>query len=132
MSIQVATSSLAMSFVARFCSKLCAIDKTHFHNQYCHHTQNIHDTNAVSNDLHLQQEQKWLVHLCTRLCQTIESDESILDNTPQSIAAGVIYYVCLQNNLHHKYTKDAICIACGVSDVTINKCVKKIAAKYSF
>jgi transcription initiation factor TFIIB len=50
----------------------------------------------------------------------------IPDNTPQSIAAGVIYLVATTCEL--AITKRAIREVCGVSEVTINKCHHKMMA----
>lgn len=48
------------------------------------------------------------------------------DNTPQAVAAGIIYLVMDLCNI--SITKRAIKAACGVSEVTVNKCYTKILA----
>jgi transcription initiation factor TFIIIB Brf1 subunit/transcription initiation factor TFIIB len=56
----------------------------------------------------------------------IEKGNYISDNTPQSIAAGIIYFVstiCNQN-----ISKSDVRNVTNVSEVTINKCFKKIDA----
>jgi transcription initiation factor TFIIIB Brf1 subunit/transcription initiation factor TFIIB len=50
----------------------------------------------------------------------------ITDNTPQSVAAGVIYFVAQMCELN--ITKSDIRQICKVSEVTINKCFKKMYA----
>lgn len=54
----------------------------------------------------------------------VESKHIILDNTPHSVAAGIIYLISQTCNLN--ITKYQIKIVCGVSEVTINKCYKKL------
>jgi len=58
------------------------------------------------------------------IAQKIEQKNIITDNTPHSVAAGIVFFVsqvCGLNiskkDIHHK---------CGVSEVTINKCYKKM------
>jgi transcription initiation factor TFIIIB Brf1 subunit/transcription initiation factor TFIIB len=48
------------------------------------------------------------------------------NNTPHSIAAGIVYFICQMCDLD--ITKTDIKQICGVSEVTINKCFKKIDA----
>jgi transcription initiation factor TFIIIB Brf1 subunit/transcription initiation factor TFIIB len=48
----------------------------------------------------------------------------IQDNAPHSIAAGVVYFVCQLFDIN--ISKTDIKNACGVSEVTINKCYKKM------
>jgi|TARA_R110002096_G_scaffold192160_2_gene373727 transcription initiation factor TFIIB len=64
----------------------------------------------------------------TKLCQfvsiKIEAQGMMLENTPNSIAAGIIYFiaqVCLLN-----ITKRDVKNVSNTSEVTINKCYKKI------
>jgi len=54
----------------------------------------------------------------------IENDSIISDNTPQSSAAGIIYFVAYTCKLN--ITKLDIKNICGVSEVTVNKCFKKL------
>jgi transcription initiation factor TFIIB len=56
----------------------------------------------------------------------IEKNNIITDNIPHAIAAGIVYFIaqsCQQN-----VTKQDIKIISGVSEVTINKCYKKLDA----
>ena len=56
----------------------------------------------------------------------VENDEIITNNTPHSIAAGIIYYISQKCNLN--FTKQNIKAICGVNEVTINKCYQKLDA----
>jgi transcription initiation factor TFIIB len=61
---------------------------------------------------------------CSRLAKYLEDEEIISDNSATSSAAGIIhYYICNRNK---EITKKNIGIVCGVSEVTITKCVKRI------
>jgi transcription initiation factor TFIIIB Brf1 subunit/transcription initiation factor TFIIB len=67
-----------------------------------------------------------LTLLAKFIASKIETNNIINDNTPPSIAAGIIYFIsqiCSQN-----ITKSDIKQICGVSEVTINKCFKKLYA----
>lgn len=66
-----------------------------------------------------------LTYLAKFIAEKIER-ESLLpdDNTPQSIAAGIIYFIIRMAKL--SITKSKIKEICSVSEVTINKCAKKI------
>tara|TARA_B100000925_G_C22006630_1_gene473996 strand:- start:1345 stop:2415 length:1071 start_codon:yes stop_codon:yes gene_type:complete len=54
----------------------------------------------------------------------IESKNILKDNAPHSIAAGIIYYICQLCN--QNVCKTNIKKVCNVSEVTINKCYKKL------
>jgi len=54
----------------------------------------------------------------------VEKMNLIPDNTPHSIAAGIIYFVCQFYGLSQ--SKSDIKNVCGVSEVTISKCCKKL------
>jgi transcription initiation factor TFIIB len=54
----------------------------------------------------------------------IEQNNIIYDNTPHSIAAGIIYFIA--QIFHLPITKLDIKGICGVSEVTINKCFRKL------
>jgi transcription initiation factor TFIIB len=58
------------------------------------------------------------------IAKKIEEQESIKDNTPHSIAAGIIYFIAQLCQLN--ITKTDVKHVCGVSEVTINKCCKKL------
>ena len=52
----------------------------------------------------------------------------VSENTPPSIAAGSIYLV--SNILNLNITKKDISNACGISEVTVSKCFKKMERYY--
>ena len=66
-----------------------------------------------------------LTCLAKFIAEKIEKNDILPDNnTPQSIAAGIIYYISKLCGL--TLTKSNIREICNVSEVTINKCAKKI------
>jgi transcription initiation factor TFIIB len=69
---------------------------------------------------------KELTMLSKFVTSKVEKNHIITDNIPHAIAAGIVYFVaqsCQQN-----VTKQDIKIISGVSEVTINKCFKKLDA----
>ena len=60
------------------------------------------------------------------ICKKIESHKINSENTPPSMAAGCIYYFVVNNDLN--ITKRDIHNVCEISEVTINKCFKKISS----
>lgn len=62
--------------------------------------------------------------LCEFICIKIEHYGFLSENTPQAIAVGVIYFISHELNLG--ITKKQINSAIKISEVTINKCFKKI------
>ena len=62
--------------------------------------------------------------LCKFIASKVEKANSIPDNTPHSIAAGIIYFVCQTFNMSQ--TKGDIASVCKVSEVTISKCYRKL------
>lgn len=65
-----------------------------------------------------------LTKLCKFIAVRIEKNNLIPENTPHSIAAGIIYFVSQICNLN--VTKKAINKITEISEVTINKCYKKL------
>lgn len=65
-----------------------------------------------------------LTMLAKFIAKKIEDNYSICDNTPHSIATGIIYFISYNCNLN--ITKTQIKLICGVSEVTIGKCFKKL------
>ena len=57
-------------------------------------------------------------------CKNCRKKKLIPENTPHSIAAGIIYYVSLSCNLN--INKKDINKTSQISEVTINKCYKKL------
>ena len=62
--------------------------------------------------------------LCKFIASKVEKANIIQDNTPHSIAAGIIYFVCQLSNLTQ--SKNDIATICKVSEVTISKCYRKL------
>ena len=67
-----------------------------------------------------------LTMLSKFIARKIEENDIICDNTPHSIAAGIIYFINV--NSHLNLSKTQIKHICGVSEVTIGKCFKKLEA----
>ena len=65
-----------------------------------------------------------LTKLCNFIAKKVEKDNIIPENTPPSIAVGIIFYVC--QKCHLNITKRQIFIVTRVSEVTINKCSQKL------
>jgi len=65
-----------------------------------------------------------LTKLCKFISQKIQNNNLIPENTPNSIASGIIYFVSQNCNLN--ITKKSVHKISEVSEVTINKCFKKL------
>jgi len=65
-----------------------------------------------------------LTKLCNFVAIRIDKKNLIPENTPQSIAAGIIYFVSQVCNLN--ITKRDVNVVSDTSQVTINKCYKKL------
>lgn len=65
-----------------------------------------------------------LTMLCKFVSLKIEKNNIITDNIPHAISAGIIYLISQNCNLN--ISKNDIKIVSGVSEVTINKCFKKL------
>jgi len=65
-----------------------------------------------------------LIMLSKFVTNKIEKNNIITDNIPHAIAAGIVYFIAHNCNLH--VSKLDIKAVCGVSEVTINKCFKKL------
>ena len=69
---------------------------------------------------------KEMTMLSKFVANKIEKENIITDNIPHAISAGIVYFVgqvCQSNN-----TKQEVKAISGVSEVTINKCYKKLDA----
>jgi transcription initiation factor TFIIB len=93
--------------------------------------------NASANDLCATTPSSFIERYCSKLninteltmlakfiAKKIEEMSYICDNTPHSIASGIIYFIAQECNL--AITKTNVKQICGVSEVTINKCYKKM------
>ena len=67
---------------------------------------------------------KELTKVAMFVSKKIEQQNIINDNAPHSIAAGIIFFICQCCNLN--VSKLDVKNVCGVSEVTINKCFKKM------
>jgi transcription initiation factor TFIIB len=65
-----------------------------------------------------------LTTLCKFIAKKVEQQNMITDNIPHAVAAGIVYFVCYNCKLD--VSKLEIKNVCGVSEVTINKCFKKL------
>ncbi len=89
-------------------SSMCSTTPSQFIDRYC-------------TKLNLQGQS---IMLARFVANKLEKDSIITDNTPQSIAAGIVYFVSQVCGLG--ISKVDINKVCGVSEVTINKCYKKM------
>ena len=62
--------------------------------------------------------------LCMKVTKTADNYSLVSQNTPPSVAAGCIYLV--SNFCKLGLTKKDIATSCGISEVTISKCYKKL------
>jgi transcription initiation factor TFIIB len=65
-----------------------------------------------------------LTKLCRFIAMRIQQKQYIPENTPHSIAAGIVYFVASICGLD--ITKHEVNKVTGISEVTINKCFKKL------
>jgi transcription initiation factor TFIIB len=100
---------------------------------------NIERSETVSNqtDLVMSKPSSFIERYCSKLninqelmmlskfiARKIEESETISDNTPHAIAAGIVFFISSVCSL--PISKTDIKSICGVSEVTINKCYKKL------
>jgi len=65
-----------------------------------------------------------LTMLSKFITKKVENNNLIMDNIPHAIAAGIVYFIAYNCNMN--VSKQTIKTICGVSEVTINKCFKKL------
>ena len=65
-----------------------------------------------------------LTKVCKFIAMRIEKNNLIPENTPHSIAAGIVYFVSQEFNLN--VSKKSVNMVSEISEVTINKCHKKL------
>jgi len=65
-----------------------------------------------------------LIKFAKFICIKIDKHNYLLDNAPHSVAAGIIYFISELCNIN--ITKQDINKASNISEVTINKCYKRI------
>ena len=89
-------------------TQFCKTKPISFIERYCSRLQ-------INNDL---------TKLCQFIALCIEKKNLIPENTPHSIAAGIIYFIT--QTFHLNISKKDIHIISEISEVTINKCYKKL------
>lgn len=89
-------------------SELCATRPSSFIDRYC-------------SKLNVNME---LTLVAKFIAKKIEEQSIINDHTPNAIASGLVYFISQNCNLN--ISKGDIETICGVSQVTINKCFKKM------
>ena len=62
--------------------------------------------------------------VCKFVARKIEQNNIIPENTPHSVAAGIVYFVSQSCNLN--ISKKNVNNVSEISEVTINKCYKKL------
>jgi transcription initiation factor TFIIIB Brf1 subunit/transcription initiation factor TFIIB len=67
---------------------------------------------------------KQMTKICQFIAMKIDKDGLIPENTPHSVAAGVIYFIADLCKLN--ITKQDVNRVSEISEVTINKCFKKL------
>ena len=65
-----------------------------------------------------------LTMLSKFIAKKVEEQNLITDNIPHAIAAGILYFIIFNCNINN--SKQEIRQISGVSEVTINKCFKKL------
>jgi transcription initiation factor TFIIB len=70
-----------------------------------------------------------LTKVCQFIAIKIEKENLMPENTPHSIASGIIYFIC--QVFHLNVSKKDIKNVSEISEVTINKCFKKLEKKTS-
>lgn len=65
-----------------------------------------------------------LTMLSKFIANKVDTQNIINNNTPHAVAAGIVFFIAQNCNLN--ITKMDIKVVCGVSEVTINKCYKKL------
>lgn len=64
------------------------------------------------------------IQKCKELAKKLDDLEIVSENAPTSVAAGTLFYYCMNNDI--EFTKKQIAEVCEVSEVTITKCYKKL------
>jgi len=86
-----------------------------------HQTKPINFIERYCSRLNLNKE---LTMVCKFVASKIEKQHIIPENTPHSVAAGIVYFVAQSCNLN--ISKKMVNNCSKISEVTINKCYKKL------
>lgn len=70
-----------------------------------------------------------LTRLAKFIALKVDQEQLVPENTPHSVAAGIVWFVCQLTKT--KISKRSAAGACDVSEVTISKCFKKLEAAQS-
>lgn len=89
-------------------TRLCMTTPSSFIDRYCSKLRMTSDLNKI----------------CMFVAIRIERNKMVPENTPHSIAAGIVYFVAQICNA--AISKQAVSDVSGISEVTINKCFKKL------
>ena len=73
---------------------------------------------------HFEQLNEELILFAKFVAYQIEKFHLITNNTPQSVSASIIYFINME--CHCGIPKQEILAKCEISDVTVNKCYKKL------
>ena len=92
------------------------MDKTHFHK-----TTPLSFIERYCSKLGVNKE---LTNVCLFVAGRIQRNNKIPENTPHSVAAGIIYFVAQSCKLN--ISKRSVNKISEISEVTINKCFKKL------
>jgi transcription initiation factor TFIIB len=92
------------------------LDKTHFHQ-----TTPIAFIERYCSRLNINKE---ITKVCQFVAIRIQKNNLMPENAPQSIAAGTVYFISQSCNLN--VSKKAVFNVSKISEVTINKCFKKL------
>lgn len=90
--------------------RLCSSSPTDFVMRFCTHLK-------LSEDLQ---------RACAELVDTIQRQELMRGSSPPSVVAGCIAYLVANSKFKDTVTKKEVADVCGVSEVTIGKCMKKL------
>jgi transcription initiation factor TFIIB len=107
--VQLIMNRLEKDLTSEEKTVLCKTKPDSFVDRYC-------------SKLNMNTEQKTLCHF---ICKKIEDNELLPENTPHSIASGVMFFVGDLYKLN--ITKKDVKMVSDISEVTINKCYKKIS-----
>ena len=64
------------------------------------------------------------IQKCKELAKKLDDLEIVSENAPTSVAAGTIFYYCMEHKID--FSKKQIAEVCRVSEVTIMKCYKRL------
>ena len=67
-----------------------------------------------------------LTRLAKFIALKVDQEQLVPENTPHSVAAGIVWFVCQLSRT--RISKRSAAAACDVSEVTISKCFKKLEA----